>query len=486
MTIQHVRSAAAVAVLALLAACGSGDKPGASNAPAGGDSSAAAAPSPSAQGGAAPAGGMPGGDPRSVTRRMPAQIRGIYLNAYAIGRQRLPAALKIADETEINTLVVDVKDERGMHYRSGLGLQMQLANPKEVTLTNLKAFTDTLHAHHIFAIARIVVFKDPVLSKARPDWSIRNPSGGLWADKKGNTWVSAWDPNVWDYNIAIAEEVAKLGFDMIQFDYVRFPEPYRSLPDQVHPHAQGARTDAIAAFLNRAKARLHPLGVPVAADVFGLTPNDPGDVGIGQQWETIASTADVVEPMMYPSHYLPTHLPGVPHPNRMPYETLFKSAGMAVLRTQALQQAGLHTARNIPWLQAFSAPWVDHNFTYGPEQLRQQVRGVYDVGLNDWILWSPGSKYGPFVPGLARETRSMASTSYSAPADVRSTIAMFERQGVAEARRKAVQQAHGNTTDRAAADSARTGKASPTSTSPAGAEAGTTAPAQAAPPAKRP
>jgi hypothetical protein len=475
------RIAAAAAAAALLAACGGKAGNGGSSGAAQG-SQAQPADSGASQGSGS---SMPGGDPRGVLKSMPAQVRGIYLNAYSLG-PRLKGQLAIADQSEINTFVVDVKDERGLHYHSQLGLQTQLANPKEITIRDLKALTDTLHAHHIFAIARIVVFKDPVLSKARPDWSIRTPRGDLWRDKKGNTWVSAWDRNVWNYNIQIAEEVARGGFDMVQFDYVRFPEPFKSLPPQVHPHAQGDRTDAIAAFLNHAKARLHPLGVPVAADVFGLTPSDPGDVAIGQQWETIASTADVIEPMMYPSHYLPTHLPGVTHPNRMPYETLWKSAGMAVLRNQALEQAGLHPARTIPWLQAFSAPWVDHNFQYGPEQLRQQVKGVYDVGLNDWILWNPGSKYAEFVPGMARETAPHAASGYTPPADVKATVALFERQGVAEARRKAVQQAHGNTVDRAAADSARTGTASSSSTSSAGVEAGHGAPAQAAPPPTRP
>ena len=124
-----------------------------------------------------------------------------------------------------------------------------MQDPKENTLRNLKAFVDTLHAHQIYAVARVVVFKDPVLSKAKPDWSIRQPNGSLWVDKAGNTWVSSWDKEVWDYNLDISEEVARAGFDEIQFDYVRFPEPYKSLPAQVHPEAQGDRTDAIAAFL---------------------------------------------------------------------------------------------------------------------------------------------------------------------------------------------------------------------------------------------
>nr|MDQ3388712.1 putative glycoside hydrolase [Gemmatimonadota bacterium] len=292
--------------------------------------------------------------------KAPAQIRGIYLNAYAAGsRTRLPKLIQMADDTEINAFVIDVKDEKGIRYDSEVALARELAQPGEVTIRDLKALTDTLRAHGIWSIARIVLFKDPILSRAKPEWTVQRPGGGAWADKAGNNWVSPWDENVWAYNLDIAEEVARAGFDEIQFDYVRFAEAYRSLPAQVHPRAKGDRTDAIAAFLNEAKRRLHPLGVVVAADVFGLAPNDPRDVGIGQQWETISATADHILPMMYPSHYMSTHLPGVPRPNTMPYETVFKSAGMARLRNDRLQEAGVRPARVIPWLQAFSAPWVN-------------------------------------------------------------------------------------------------------------------------------
>src|SRR5262245_27272232 len=301
--------------------------------------------------------------------KAPKYIRGIYLNAYAAGtKARLPKLIAIADSTEINTFVIDVKDEKGVHYPTQLAEPKALAQPSEITILNLKTLVDTLHAHGIYAIGRLVVFKDPVLSKAKPEWSIKTASGALWRDKAGNTWVSAWDPSVWEYNIKIAEEVLKSGFDEIQFDYVRFPEPFPSLPPQVHAHAAGDRTDAIVTFLNKAKPRIHAAGGVMAADVFGLSPNDPKDVNIGQQWERIMNVADHVNPMVYPSHYLPTHLRGVPTPNKMPYETVFTSVGIGVLRTEELEKAGGHPARVIPWLQAFSAPWVNKNYPYGPEQ----------------------------------------------------------------------------------------------------------------------
>ena len=436
-----------------LGACGGGQD---ETEVASADTAAAAAPDTAAV--AAAAEPAVARTPRDAA---PAIIRGLYLNAYAAGsRTRLPQWIAVADSTEINAFVIDVKDEKGIRYRTEIPLAAELAQDGEVMIRDLKALTDTLRAHGIYAIARIVVFKDPILAQARPDWSVRNPGGGLWTDRAGNRWVSPWDDRVWDYNLAIAEEVARAGFHEIQFDYVRFAEPYRSLPTQVHPRAKGDRTDAIAAFLLEARRRLHPLGVTVTADVFGLSPNDPRDVNIGQQWETLSATADHILPMMYPSHYLPTHLPGVPRPDLMPYETVFKSAGMARLRTDRLREAGVRPARVIPWLQAFSAPWLGSNHQkYGGEQIRQQKQAVYDVGYEDWVLWHPGSLYTPFVDGLERgEAQPRAKPEYAPPPEVLRAVDLFERQGVAEARERAAEQARGDVTDPEAARAARTGE----------------------------
>jgi hypothetical protein len=391
--------------------------------------------------------------------RAPAQIRGIYLNAYAAGsRTRLPRLIELARNTEINAFVIDVKDERGIRYRSDIELAMQLSQPGEVTIRDISALVDTLRANDIYTIARIVVFKDPILSKSHSDWSVRKPDGGLWLDRAGNSWVSPWDDRVWDYNISIAEEVARAGFDEIQFDYVRFAEQYRNLPAQVHPRARGDRTDAIAAFMNEARRRLHPLGVTVTADVFGLSPNTFDDVGIGQQWETISSVSDHILPMMYPSHYFSTHLPNVPTPDLMPYETIFKSAGMARIRNDRMKEAGVTPARVIVWLQAFTASWLRNHQEYGPQQLRDQKRGVYAVGFDDWILWHPGSRYEHVAGALERELRSHAAAEYTPPADVLATVDRFERQGVRDARERAAEQARGQTTDPEAARAARTGE----------------------------
>lgn len=364
----------------------------------------------------------------------PSILRGIYLNAYAAGSQkRLGTLLALADSTEINAFVVDVKDEKGMRYRSELPLQKEIGG--EITIRNLTALVDSLHAHGIWAIARIVVFKDPMLSAAKPDWSIRKADSTLWLDKEGNTWVSSWDPNVWEFNIAIAEEVLKAGFDEVQFDYVRFPEPFPSLPPQVHRNVRGDRTDAIVGFLNQAKPRVHALGGVLSADLFGLAPNDPKDVQIGQQWEPIIAVVDHVLPMTYPSHYLPTHLKGVPRPNTMPYETIVQSVGIGVVRSNRLRDAGAPVARLIPWLQGFSAPWVTRDFPYGPDQAKAQMRGVYDVGLEDWIFWHPGSRY-ELISAAFENTLASRAVKFEPSAELISQVDLIDRMGAKAARDK--------------------------------------------------
>jgi hypothetical protein len=366
--------------------------------------------------------------------RMPPVIRGIYVNAYAAGNPVTRAPLiALTDSTEINTWVVDVKDEDGVRYHSALPLAVEATHVRSIPIRDLRALSDTLRAHGIHAIARIVVFKDPRLSRARPDWSIRQPNGALWRDKVGNTWVNPWDRRVWDYDLAIAEEAVRAGFTEVQFDYVRFPEAYRSLPTQVFPTAVGTRSDAIIGFLAEAGRRLRPLGAAITADVFGLSMNEPRDVGIGQQWEHVSSTVDHVLPMVYPSHYFPTHLPGIARPNRMPYETVFTSVGEGVIRNRRLQEAGVRPARIVPWLQAFTATWNDRAFRYGPEQARAQMQAVYDVGLEDWIFWNPSSRYDAVAGGFERDAAPRAKP-FTPPALLVSQVDRFDREGAASAR----------------------------------------------------
>jgi hypothetical protein len=368
--------------------------------------------------------------------QMPDIIRGIYVNAYAIGNPvRRAQLLALADTTEINAFVVDVKDEDGVRFPSATTVAREATHERSIPVRDLKAIVDSLRAHGIHPIARVVVFKDPRLSRLKPEWSIRNPDGTVWRDRQGLSWVSPWDRNVWEMNIAVAEEAVRAGFREIQFDYVRFPEQYRSLPLQVHPEADstGERTDAIAGFLAMARERLHPLGATVTADVFGLSMNESRDVGIGQQWERISAQTDAILPMVYPSHYFPTHLAGIRRPNRMPYETVHASVGMGVIRAERMRAAGVEPARIVPWLQAFTATWNDRGFPYRAAQLQDQLRAVYALGLEDWILWHPGSNYDQLAGGFARETTPRASKAPST-GPLTATVDRLDAEGAAAER----------------------------------------------------
>ena len=445
MSRSRLPLATALAALALLSA-GCGATPG------GGDEAAAPAaatpfrlaarrvlpPELRPPGRRAPARALPAAPEAAPRRPAPARIRGIYVNAGAAGSpERLRGLLALADSTELNTFVVDVKTGAGECFHSGVPLADELVRGRHLPLADAGALVDTLHAHGIYAVARIVTFKDPSLSRARPAWSIRRPDGSLWVDKAGNTWVSAWDRRVWDYNLAIAAAAARLGFDAIQFDYVRFPEPYASLGPQVHPGEAGERTDAVAGFLAEARRRLAPLGVEVAADVFGMSADDATDVGIGQQWERLSQVVDQILPMVYPSHYLPTHLPGVPRPNRMPYATVRTAVGMGVIRNRRLAEAGGSPARVVPWLQAFDAPWVDRDFPYGPEQARAQMRAVYDDGLDDWIFWNARSDYRAVAAAFARRNEPRA-VAYQPPHALLHRMDRYEDWGMRRSRSRAL------------------------------------------------
>jgi hypothetical protein len=301
----------------------------------------------------------------------------------------------MADETEINALVLDMKDEFGLNYRTGNAVFARNAGNAGV-VRDLPALLDTLRAHEILPIARIVVFKDSVTARVHPEWTIRREDNSIWRDKKGLAWVNPYHHELWSYNIGVGEELAKMGFGEIQFDYIRFPEPYASLPKQVFPDSKGqSKAEVLAQFLKQANARYDALGVRTTADIFGLVTTVRGPLEVGQEWEKISPAVDVVLPMVYPSHY-PHGAFGIPVPNAEPYKVIDIALTRAHERDTKL---GITAAEHVrPWLQAFSLGRLE----YGPAQIEAQKRATYDAGYDGWVLWSPGSKYEPFVPALAR------------------------------------------------------------------------------------
>ncbi len=324
-----------------------------------------------------------------------AVVRALYVNRFAgQSSKRMRQLIQIADETEINALVIDMKDEFGLNYTPS-NPEFRRNAGTSGTIRNLPALLDTLRAHKILPIARMVVFKDSVTARVHPEWTIRKQDNSVWRDKKGLAWVNPYHHELWDYNIGIAEELAKMGFGEIQFDYIRFPEPYPSLPTQVFPDSKGvAKPDVLGAFLKDAKGRLNKLGARTTADIFGLVTTVGGPLEVGQYWEKISPNVDVVLPMVYPSHYPHGEL-GLARPNAEPYKVLNISLSKAKQRDAKLGIKGEHVR---PWLQAFTlgAP------AYGPPEIEAQKRGAYDAGYDGWVLWNPGSKYELFLPALEK------------------------------------------------------------------------------------
>ena len=327
----------------------------------------------------------------------PGIVRGLYINRWATqSPNRMRAMLAIADSTEINALVLDIKDEFGLNYASQDTLVQRNAGRAGV-IPGLKALLDTMRSREVISIARLVVFKDSVAARMNPQHTIRTPEGAPWRDKEGLTWVNPYDRTIWEYNIRVAEEMARLGFDEIQFDYIRFPEPYRSLPQQVFPGANGvSKPQILAQFLGEACPRIRAQCARCTADIFGLVTTVNGALEIGQHWETLAPVTDVLLPMVYPSHY-PRGAFGIDRPNAEPRRVIYEAIVKAGDRNRKL---GIDNPEHVrAWLQAFTLGQPP----YGPEQIQAQKDGVYEAGFDGWILWHPGSKYEQFVPALEKD-----------------------------------------------------------------------------------
>lgn len=320
----------------------------------------------------------------------PPIIRGLYVNRWAALGQRMRQLIDVARTTEVNALVIDVKDDRGYTlYRSGVPLAREIGadTVMPMPMSRVRAMLDTMRAHGIYPIARIVVVKDPILAAERPKWAIRradDPSRP-WLDRSGKPWLDPHHDGVWQYAADLSREAVELGFSEIQLDYVRFPDEQRLVREAVFPLAQGrSRAQVIREQLGATRDSLRPLKVPFTIDVFGLTTSDTTDMGIGQRWEMFVDRADAVLPMMYPSHYAPGSY-GVANPNANPYAIIARGLDDAKRRTQGIDGA----AEIIPWYQDFTLGPP----RYGPAEVRAQIEAGYAKGIRSWILWNPGSRY---------------------------------------------------------------------------------------------
>jgi hypothetical protein len=316
---------------------------------------------------------------------MPFRPKALYLSFYGIGDRKLrQAALDLATSTEINALVIDVKGDRGMiPYRSHVALAAEVGAQKIITVRNIEEQIRLLKDRNLYLIARIVVFKDSLLAVARPELAVKTAGGRLWRDREGLAWVDPFRREVWDYAIAVAVEAAALGFDEIQFDYVRFPDATGLSFSR--PNTEASRVGAISGFFAAAREALAPYNVFVAGDIFGYVCWNLDDTAIGQRLDDLTGQLDYISPMLYPSGFqfgIPGCRNPVAHPREIVSETLARAA----------QRSGLPGVRFRPWLQAFK----DYAFggrQFGAAEIRAQIDAAENSGSDGWMLWNPHNRY---------------------------------------------------------------------------------------------
>lgn len=320
------------------------------------------------------------------------KVKGIYVTAYSAGGSRMEQLLALLDKTELNSMVIDIKDDTGyITYKTDNVELQQLGHPQSF-IGDIHKLMERLKKHDVYPIARIVVFKDSILAKKKPGLSFVNADGSIWTNKGGDSFVNPYNEDVWKYNVDIAKEAAKLGFKEIQFDYVRFPEGFEKRADSLkYTKSNRPRVEIIADFVKYAQAELEPLGVRVSVDIFGYAASVPAAEGIGQDFVKISKNVDVISPMIYPSHYS-TGWFDVKDPDKNPYATI---KGSMVDTNKKLNPLGSYKPIIRPWIQDFTASWLGsgHYVKYGKQQVEDQIRALKDENVEEYLLWNANNRY---------------------------------------------------------------------------------------------
>lgn len=339
----------------------------------------------------------------------PFSARALYAPAAVFETPgRLEAMLDLIDRTEVNAMVIDVKETDGrLYYATDLPEAAAVGAIRDAPIFDLDQLLLMLHQRGIYAIARMVVMKDNTLAVARPDMAVRNvATGEAWRDNIGGAWLDPAAPGVAEYAAAIAGDLADRGFDEVQLDYIRFYSdgPY-DLAETNLPNTQSFRLPAIGRVLRVVSAELERKRAFLAADVFPIAFIVPDDQGIGQRPEVIMPYVDYFSPMVYPSHYGPGVF-GFPVPNQHPYEVIDET-----LKRMNVQAEGLPMVIR-PWIQ---------DFGYGPfppytaDQVRAEFAAAADNGAQGWMIWNARAVFTEAALGPPREDETVGPSP--SPAD---------------------------------------------------------------------
>ncbi len=340
-------------------------------------------------------------EPQKPLENPPKEIKAIYSTGWSAGSQsKVDYFINLIKTTGLNAIIIDIKDYSGNVAYKIENADVEKYGAKEIRIPQINKLIKRFHDEGIYVIARITIFQDPILAKARPDLAIHSRSKltpntqnltpeTLWLDHKKLAWMDPASKDVWDYNIAIAKDAANRGFDELNFDYIRFASD-GNLDDMVFPFwdEKTLKSRTIKIFFKYLREQL--VGIKISADLFGLTTVQKDDLGIGQIIEDAYQYFDFVAPMVYPSHYA-TGFNGYKNPAEHPYEVVKYSIESALKRiaTSTITEAKLR-----PWLQDF-----DLGADYDAEKVKAQIKAVYDAAsstpefINGYMLWDPRNVY---------------------------------------------------------------------------------------------
>ena len=333
--------------------------------------------------------------------RVPEKVRGIYISGPMAGSPGLfQDILDDMENTEINTVVIDLKNDEGrITCNIDTPIVTEIGACKNY-VQDIEALIKTLKDRGLYVIARVVAFRDPYLAEKKPEWSLHTSDGSLYRDKQGMAWVDPYCKEVWDYLVEVGTVAKEVGFDEVQFDYIRFSTD-STMKNVVYDEerTQGrSKTDVITEFCQYAYENLASQGLFVSADVFGTIIGSEIDANaVGQIYTDMAKHLDYICPMVYPSHYGPGNF-GLEYPDKQPYETILGAMqkSKAVMDKAADEDDHIHNQAIVrPWLQDFTASYLGEGkyITYGYEEVQQQIQAVLDAGYDEWMLWSAANRY---------------------------------------------------------------------------------------------
>jgi hypothetical protein len=333
----------------------------------------------------------------------PEIIKALYATTWTAATDtQINHLIDLANRTEVNAIVIDVKDYTGyISFDTDLAV-VESVGAEKIIIQDIDALINKLHANNIYAIARITVFQDPVLAAKRSDLAVQSKSTGkIWKDNKGLAWLDPASIEVWNYIVTISKEIDKHGFDELNFDYIRFPSDGK-MSDMTFPFYNSEtqyKSAVMKDFFKYLSDNLRSQGIKISADLFGLATVNNDGLGIGQVIEDALINFDAVCPMIYPSHYAPGFI-GLKNPSAYPYEvikysmeaTKKKIAALEVLKnstTSPIEIREAKIAQMRPWLQDF-----DLGADYTAEMIRLEKKAVLDAGFNEgWMLWDPRNVY---------------------------------------------------------------------------------------------